>query len=236
MKGFDIIFYFFCSLFVVLAGGSVPLLGSASSPTWETHVELVKQKLPSLPGWCSKEKAEVLMNFIHRTKPKVCVEIGSFGGSTTYPIASALSFSNEGVLYAIDAWDNQAAIDGLAVNDPNIEWWSSLDMDAIYHQFIISMKPLNKWHRVIRQPSVDAVDQFLDESIDFLYIDGNFSVLGSFLDAVLYYPKVKKGGYIWVNDADNHYKHHAVIFLMESSNWIKEESVKNKCIVFQKPN
>ena len=119
-------------------------------------------------------------------------------------------------------------------NDPNIQWWGSLDMDAIYHQFIIAVRPLDKWYIPIRQRSEEAVHQFSEESIDFLYIDGNFSIIGSFLDAVLYFPKVKKGGYIWINDADSNAKYYAVTFLMENSHWRKEESIKNKCIVFQK--
>jgi len=222
---------FLCAIFLLAENRF--LLGDELDAIWDQYVEITIENLSKFPGWCSKEKAKVLMNFIYHTRPKICVEIGSFGGSTTYPIIAALSFTQRGFLYAIDAWDNQIAIEGLAPTDPNALWWNSLDMDTIYHQFVTAMLPFKQCHP-LRQRSTEAVYRFPEESIDFLYIDGSFSSLGSFQDVTLYFPKIKQGGYIWINDADYYIKLDAISFLMENSCWIKKESIKNKCIVFQK--
>jgi Methyltransferase domain len=209
---------------------------SATPSSWNTYKKSTLQNLSRFPGWCNKEKAEILMDFVYETKPTICVEIGAFGGSTTYPIASSLRFINQGKLYAIDAWDNQAAIEGLEKGDPNLEWWKKVDMRAIKNQFIssITSKKLTKWCQPISNRSEQAVLSFADESIDFLYIDGNCSSSGSFRDVFLFFPKVKTGGFIWFNDADADSKNKSVAFLMQNCSWIREWSIQNRCIVFRK--
>lgn len=176
------------------------------------------------------------MDFVFEFQPEICVEIGTFGGSTTYPLASALEFLGQGKLYAIDAWENHAAIEGLEENDPNLEWWKNLDLVGIrqrFFQFLI-LKKLRAWCHPIALLSQEAVSSFADESIDLLYIDGNFSEEGSLRDVLFYFPKVKKGGFIWLNDANVATKKKSVIFLMDNSQWLKKWSLKNSCIVFQK--
>ncbi len=203
---------------------------------WDRYKNEVLRTMPEFSGWCSKEKGELLMDFIYEMKPTTCVEIGAFGGSTTFPLASAIRFNSFGKLYSIDAWNIHAAIAGLDSGDPNSIWWSTLDMGAIHNQFIAKLaeKNLNRWCSPVHMLSEKAVSLFADESIDLLYIDGNFSSQGSFQDAVLYFPKVKLGGYIWLNDAHSPAKLDAIIFLMENCTWLPEKSLENQCIVFRK--
>jgi hypothetical protein len=219
-------------LFYVSSAGSL----FCTALSWEVYKQETIQGLPQIPGWCTKEKAELLMNMIYETQPSICVEIGAFGGSTTYPIARALHFTGRGILYAIDAWDNQAAIEGFEQNDPNISWWSNLDLNEIYSQFVslLTRKQLMKFCRPIPLRSEMALLLFSDESIDFLYIDGNFSSGGAFQDVLLYFPKVKKGGYIWLNDSDCESKNKAVAFLMKNCEWLKKKSLGKSFIVFKK--
>ncbi|NGX47392.1 MAG: hypothetical protein K1000chlam3_00765 [Chlamydiae bacterium] len=215
---------------------SFSALFSNASFSWNTYKELIVKDLASFPGWCSREKAEVLMDFIYDTRPGICVEIGTFGGSTTYPIACSLRFIDQGILYTIDAWDNQAAIEGLENNDPNREWWKNVDMNGTRSQFkkSIKNKKLSKWCNLISKRSKKAVSLFSDESIDFLYIDGNLSSDGCYQDVVLYFPKVKTGGFIWLNEADSDAKNKSVVFLMNNCSWLREQSIQNRCIVFKK--
>lgn len=203
---------------------------------WTLYKEETFRQMPQFVGWCTKEKAEKIMDFLYETKPKQGVEIGTFGGSTTFPIACALKFLHSGKLYTIDAWDRQLAVEGLSAGDPNISYWNTLDLPSIKKRFevLLSLKRLLKWVRVISSPSEKAVSSFLDESLDFVYIDGNFSSEGSLKDVMLYFPKVKKGGYIWLNDADNDLKIEAVSFLMNRCTWIREKSLQNRCILLRR--
>jgi GR25 family glycosyltransferase involved in LPS biosynthesis/precorrin-6B methylase 2 len=203
---------------------------------WKKHKTAILEEVPKLLGWREPHKVEKIIEFLRETKPKTCVEIGAFGGAMTYPIASTLHFFKEGTLYAIDAWDVPTALEGLT-DEKNIEWWKKVNMEAMHEQFtkLLSDKQLTGC-QVIRKRSQDAVSCFSDESIDFLFIDGSTSRCGSLEDVTLYLPKVKKGGYIWLNRADMDNKNKAIAFLMKNCEWIKENSIGMECVLFQKTN
>jgi len=201
---------------------------------WEKHKQAVLNEFPQILGWRDPQKAEKIMEFIRETKPKTCVEIGAFGGAITYPIAATLGFLKEGVVYAIDAWNTSVAIEGLQ-NEKSIQWWKNLNMETIHQHFLdlVSRKGLHHC-RPIKQRSQDAVSLFSNDSIDFLFLDGNVSRKGSLEDARLYLPKVKEGGYIWLNHADSLEKNSTVAFLMKHCKWIQEKSLGVNCVLFQK--
>lgn len=203
---------------------------------WRVCTEQVLNNSALFPGWCTAEKTEYLMNFIRKHGPALCVEIGAFGGSTSYPIASALKFLDHGHLYSIDAWNNEEAVRGLLPDDPNYTWWSTVDLDAVKNCFSIELinTKLTSFCSVMQSTSLMAANDFADNSIDFLYVDGNFSATGSLEDVYAYYPKVKPGGYILVNDANAASKRGSIAYLMEVSTFIPQQSFRNLCAVFQK--
>lgn len=202
---------------------------------WEKYKQDTLSKLPQILGWQNPQKAEKIMEFIREEKPMTCVEIGAFGGAITYPIARTLHFIKQGVVYAIDAWDSEASIEGVE-GEKIIKWLKNLDMKTTQSRFqdLFSGTALEKYCRPVHQRSKDAITLFKDQSIDFLYMDGNTSQKGSLEDARLYFPKVKNGGYIWLNDADSFTKNQAVAFLMKNCDWIKEKSFGINCILFRK--
>lgn len=210
----------------------------AEDPAWEVHKEDTFFFHPYIPGFCNRDKAEKIMDLIYETKPKLCVEIGALGGSTTYPIARALHFLKEGKLYAIDAWDHEAFCEGLEADDSNLHYWASLhyDLDKVYRQllFLLQTGQLGPYCIPLRMRSEQAVMFFEKETIDLLYLDGNLSSRGSLQDAKLYLPKVKPGGYIWLNLADQSTKAKTVAFLMKNCAWLRDQSIGMECLLFQK--
>jgi len=94
--------------------------------------ERVKQKaydaMNQLEGWCSYQKAAILIDFILKIKPQVILEIGVFGGKSLVPMAIAVKENGSGKVYGIDPWDCGASVEGM--DKPNKEWWGSLDHDA----------------------------------------------------------------------------------------------------------
>lgn len=205
---------------------------------WSNHKENVINNLSLFPGWCNSEKAECLMDFLYKRQDHsfLCVEIGTFGGSTSFPIISTLKYFKKGHLYTIDAWNHENALEGLTKNDPNYLWWSNVNFEFLKDNFKEQLSSLNlsEWCTIIHDSSSMAVNNFKDNSIDMLFIDGNFSEIGSFQDLILYFPKVKKGGYIWLNDANSFSKRSSIGFLIEKCDFIAEESLRNSCVVFQK--
>ena len=176
-------------------------VASLNSLEDQNFLNLKKQVFDSLrDSWCSKEKANLIMELILLNKPKVCVEIGVFTGSSFLPMAAALRFVNQGHAYAIDAWSNSEAIKGIPLNDPNYQWWSAVDMQQIYVNFVgtIDHWSLGSYCTNIHLPSKEASLQF--DRIDFLCLDGNFSENGSLEDVMFYLPKVSSGGYILLSN------------------------------------
>jgi hypothetical protein len=66
-----------------------------------------------------------------------------------------------------------------------------------------TVKKLSKYNvKVMRSTSMDAVDSFKDESIDFVYIDGNHTFDYVMMDIIRWTPKVRNGGIIAGHDFD----------------------------------
>lgn len=152
-------------------------------------------------SWVTEEKAQLIMELIALTKPKICVDIGSFSGSSALPIAATLKYLKNGKVYLIDAWSAQESIKNIPVTDPNHEWWSSLNMQPIKSQCLAMIREwaLEPYCQIFHAPSEQVAFQI--DQIDFLHLDGNFSEAGSLLDVALYVPKVKSGGYILLSNA-----------------------------------
>ena len=155
----------------------------------------------SKDGWCSSEKAALLMDLIVLERPMTCVEIGVYEGFTLIPIASALKHLHHGgTVYAIDPWSNSEAIRWMTKDSADRSWWGSVDLERVYRSFLDKLDDIigDSYCKVLRETSEDAADRI--GSIDFLHLDGNLGAEGAIADVALYLPKVKKGGYILVSN------------------------------------
>jgi predicted O-methyltransferase YrrM len=189
---------------IVLLMSLVTIPGFSGNTDWPSYQNKVLSHQTELAGWCTPEKARRMMDLIYEVNPEICVEIGVFGGSSIYPTASALKFLKRGKVYAIDPWMNSSCLDGYGTNDPNYEWWSRVDLNSIYDEFITMLRhfKLGSYCMVLRMTGSTALHHFADESIDILHIDGNHTEDIALGDAQMYLPKVKKGGYIWLDDVN----------------------------------
>lgn len=219
---------FFLSLFCLT--GSLNAAGTADDLKWWVYYEI-----PYVQGWCSAEKALSFIDLILEVKPEVCVEIGVFGGSSILPTAAALKFLGKGTVYAIDPWDRIEAIKHF---DPILEaehlaWWSKVNLNAMYDSFLnmLDKYELNDFCHTIRLSSEAAAPQI--GQIDILHLDGNHSEMITTQDVLLYLPKVRSGGYIWINDSLHPNIQQANELLLESCDVIKLVNSGN-CILFKK--
>lgn len=71
-------------------------------------------------------------------------------------------------------------------------------LDDFYEEVTSTMK--NKDFTLIRKYSMDALDDFKDESLDFVYIDANHDYLHALEDIEGWARKVKKGGIVSGHD------------------------------------
>jgi hypothetical protein len=93
-------------------------------------------------------------------------------------------------LYSIDPW----------IHYPSWNYQKSEDrMERVYNRAI---ERLGKYENsiVIRKTSMDAIEDFADESLDFVYIDGNHEFRYVAEDISEWEKKVRKGGIISGHD------------------------------------
>ncbi len=192
--------------------------------------------MSTVPGWCSREKALLMMDLIKENRSECCLEIGVFSGMSLYPIAKALSYQGSGQVFGIDAWDALEAIAGFNTADPNFEWWSRLDFNHFYHQTLdlIHQHELDKHCKVLRQASQKAVQLFDDDTVDFIHFDGNHNAEYAYHDIVSYFPKIKDGGYILLNDPNWYGMQQALVFLLERADVISAFSPSAPYMLFRK--
>ena len=154
--------------------------------------------MDQLRGWCTHDKANVLMDIVLNSKPDVIVEIGVFGGKSLIPMAYVLKALGNGIAYGIDPWEATESVQGL--EDPiNKSWWAQVDHFQILHSLTQKIHDfgLEKRIQLIQKTSMDAP---LIQEIDILHIDGNHSEQSSYQDVLKWVPLVKKGGWIIFDD------------------------------------
>jgi hypothetical protein len=191
-----------------------------------------------IPGWCSEKKALLMMDLIKNHNCKLCVDIGAFYGKSSFPMAKTLKHINSGLLYAIDAYNSDEACIGYEIDDPNFIWWHSLYYDEIHSSLknLFQDKDLNAFCTVIKSPSIKAAALFLDNSIELIHFDGNHDQEISYQDVTTYFPKIREGGFIILNDYKWSSLNKALFYLLERCDVLSDFSNKESYILLKKSN
>jgi len=92
-------------------------------------------------------------------------------------------------LYAIDAWKSYRQYRDHTRQEK---------LERFYRIAQIRLEPFNC--DLVRKFSRDAVEDFMDESLDFVYIDANHSYKYVYEDMTVWSKKVKKGGIVAGHD------------------------------------
>lgn len=119
-------------------------------------------------------------------KKATFVEIGCYLGKSTACLAvEAINSGKDIVIYAIDLWNPENKI-GCTPAD-----------------FMKNLNPLGKDKAIINPiqlDSVQAANLFKDESVDFVWVDGDHRYTGAVGDIRAWWPKLKNGGWMGGDD------------------------------------
>lgn len=125
------------------------------------------------------------------------VEIGCWKGKSSSYMAVEIANSGKNILFdCIDTW--KGSEEHLDINSSFYD--SSAASDTLYDIFLTNMKPLEKYYNPIRSTSREASKLYKDNSLDFVFIDGDHSYDGVLQDIKLWDCKIKKGGIISGHD------------------------------------
>lgn len=138
-----------------------------------------------------KQKMPLLQLISYWIKPEhEMVEIGSFSGGSTEMFALHCK-----KVYAVDCWaDNDNPIqEGRTIKEA---------LKTLKKAEVIFDEKMKKYPNVqkIRKLSMEAVNDFKDNTIDVIYIDGNHGYDSVCNDITEWYPKIKEGGIIAGHD------------------------------------
>ncbi|GEM_PF-915010 len=213
------------------------LYSSPSLENWETYRNEMLKVQPDFPGWCPAKKAKDIMDVIVTNHSQVCVELGVFGGSSFFPIAAALAYTQQGIAYAIDPWSNDACLEGYGELDEKLNnYWGTVDLEKVMNKFTSKMhlNDLDSYYSIMRMSSKEANPHFKDNSIDFLHIDGNHSKESALFDVKNWLPKVKTGGIVCFDDAWWDSTQPAIHLLLQECDLIEDLSSSWKQYIFLK--
>lgn len=120
------------------------------------------------------------------------VEVGTFKAEFSKYILE----NWEGTLYMVDVWRplGQEYLD--SSNHGNHQ-------NQIYSHAMNNLKGFEDRGIMIRSSSQKASEIFHDNSLDFVYIDANHAYEFVIQDIELWFPKIKRGGYLWGHDYIN---------------------------------
>lgn len=166
-----------------------------------TVIGTIARVQPSLPGWCTPEKATVLASMILSRRPAVSLEIGVYGGSSFIPIALAHKAVGCGVAIGVEPWMVPVAVEAQTENESR-EWWANQDMEKLYRDFMDKIKSLElePFVKIFRMKSDDAP---LPNSIGLLHIDGAHSDQ-AIRDVVRFATNVEASGFVVTDDSNWH--------------------------------
>jgi hypothetical protein len=143
--------------------------------------------LCSYPEYTSPTAFTNMRPFFGKAKGRG-VEVGTFEG---YNAANVIKYCNVDKLYCIDPYQPyEDVVECLGSFSPKA--W-----DAIYLKV---KERIGDRAEIIRKPSLVAVNSFNDNSLDFVYLDGDHSRENVSKEILAWFPKVKVGGLLGGHD------------------------------------
>lgn len=127
------------------------------------------------------------------TQSGVFVEVGTWEGDFSYGLLEHTRCSK---VYCVDPYkhfEDDTYPDGMNA-------LTQAEFDAKYETVQRRFRPFGDRVEFLRTGSIQAAERFADESVDFVYIDGNHDSKAVFADICAWYPKVKVGGYLCGDD------------------------------------
>uniref|UniRef100_A0A6M3K0E5 Putative methyltransferase n=1 Tax=viral metagenome TaxID=1070528 RepID=A0A6M3K0E5_9ZZZZ len=122
-------------------------------------------------------------------------EVGVYKGDNTVTLLSHIPFLKK--LYCIDRWEEYDGYSkDLKYNFPNTD----LTMEEIFNNFKKTIIPVIEKVEILRMDSAEAINFIPNDSLDFVFIDGNHKYEIVKRDILMYIPKVKIGGILSGHD------------------------------------
>ncbi len=151
----------------------------------------LKDKLSSIMN-SNQERLAFWSQFVTQFDCKKVAEVGiRYGNFSARLLTDCKSIET---YYMIDPWRH---IDNGYNDLANV---SDDEFQKIYDEAVAKVEFAKHKVQILRGTTSEVIDQIPDESLDFIYIDGDHTLEGITIDMIKWYPKVKPGGFIGGDD------------------------------------
>jgi hypothetical protein len=117
------------------------------------------------------------------------VEVGCWKGKSAAYMCVEIANSNKDIeFFCVDTWEGSVEHEGMK------------ELPKLYDIFIDNMRPVEQYYFPLKMTSLEAVNKFKDNSLDFVFIDASHEYEDVRDDIIAWYPKVKPGGIIAGHD------------------------------------
>ena len=151
----------------------------------------------SIEGWFTASDKTIYDMAVQKfSSGSIFVEIGSFKGRSSVAMAVEIINSNKDIeFYCVDTWDGSAEHQsGQPFEDKDVV------NKNLFNIFLQNTEPVKHVITPIRKSSLEAVNNFEDESITFLFLDAAHDYENVKKDLNAWKSKVKKGGLLAGHD------------------------------------
>lgn len=162
-----------------------------------------------------------LATLLNELNLRVGVEVGVERGSYSEVLCKA---NPQMVFYGVDSWKFSKDGNEKRKTQNSV---SQKKCDEIYEK---AKKRLALYpnYKIIKEYSIDAVEQFEDESLCFVYIDANHDYSFVLDDIKMWSKKVRKGGIVAGHD---YYQNKRVFTKLAVDNYVKENNIKSLIVL-----
>ena len=152
-----------------------------------------------LRGWFNSNKENWYKNLVSNVKNGKIIEIGVYGGASILSIAD-LCIKNNVQVIGIDPWDTIELYNEKTLKPQELKGYRKI-MKGHFDN-LTKIIDAEKYNHItlVKDFSLNAVTEILDNSIELIYIDANHSYTEVLKDIQAWYPKVKKGGILCGDD------------------------------------
>jgi glycosyltransferase involved in cell wall biosynthesis len=126
------------------------------------------------------------------------VEIGSWMGRSTCYMGEKIKNSSKNIqFYAVDTWAGSEELH----HKETIEKLNNQNLTLFdVFKYNLNLCEISDYVIPIQATSLNAAEQFEDNSLDFVHIDASHDYINVLADICAWYPKVKPGGFITGDD------------------------------------
>jgi predicted O-methyltransferase YrrM len=147
------------------------------------------------------------------------VEIGSWKGKSSAYMAVEIANSGKSIQFdCIDPWPDWK---------PEGEYFETMCQN-LHETFLNNVNPVKEYLNPIKLTSMEAVKQYEDNSLDFVFIDGNHEYEYVFEDINFWIKKIKKGGVL-----SGHDYHYPPVIKAVSDNGLTDVVAREGCWYYE---